>query len=70
MARWLSEEEEAHERHLLASQPESSGELAEFLERLEARLTEAAMNDQQVRQRLSGVRHKVLAVDYREDKPD
>lgn len=70
MARWLSEEEEAHERHLLASQPESSGELTEFLERLKARLIEAAMNDQQVGQRLSGVRHEVLAVDYREDKPE
>jgi len=70
MARWLSEEEEAHEQHLLASQPESSGELMEFLERLKARLIEAAMNDQQVRRRLSGIRHEVLAVDYREDKPD
>jgi len=70
MARWLSEEEEAHERHLLASQPESSGELTEFLGRLEARLTEAAMSDERVRQRLSGIRHEVLAVDYREDKPE
>ena len=70
MAQWLSDREEAHERRLLASQPESSGELTEFLERLEARVTEAVMKDEQVGERLSGVRHEVLAVDYREDKPE
>ena len=70
MAQWLSDREEEDERRLLASQPESSGELTEFLERLEARVIEAVMQDEQVRERLSGIRHEVLAVDYREDKPE
>jgi len=70
MVRWLNERDEAQERRLLASQPESSGELAEFLARLEARVTEAVMADERVRERLGGIRHEVLAVDYREDKPE
>jgi hypothetical protein len=69
MARWLSDDEEALQRRLMGSQPESSGELTEFLERLASRITGAAMQDSRLRQRLSGVRHEVLAVDYREDKP-
>jgi len=70
VARWLNEREEALEQRLLASQPESSGELTEFLGRLEARVTEAVMTDERVRERLSGVRHEVITVDYREDKPE
>src|SRR5262245_34457071 len=70
MARWLNEREEALEQRLLAAQPESSGELTEFLERLEARVTEAVMTDERVRERLRGVRHETLAVDYRADKPE
>ena len=70
MARWLSDREEAREQRLLASQPESSGNLTEFLERLGARVTKAVMEDEQVRGRLADVRHEVLAVDYREDKPE
>jgi hypothetical protein len=70
MAQWLSDRDEAEERRLLASQPESSGELTEFLARLEARVTEAVMADERVRERLSGIRHEVLTVDYREDKPE
>src|SRR3954469_4465110 len=70
MVRWLNERDEAQERRLLASQPESSGELAEFLARLEARVTEAVMADERVRERLGGIRHEVLTVDYREDKPE
>jgi hypothetical protein len=69
MARWLSDREEAQERRLLASQPESSGELTEFLAGLQARVIEAVMEDAGVRERLGRVRHEVLAVDYREDKP-
>ena len=69
MARWLSEEDEAQERRLLAGQPATSGELTAFLERLKARVSEAALNDERVRGRLGGVRYEVLAVDYREEKP-
>ena len=43
MALWLSDQDEMRERDLSASQPESSGELTEFLKRLEARVTEAVM---------------------------
>ena len=70
MAQWLSDRDEAREERLLASQPESSGELTEFLGRLAARVTEAVVKDDQVRERLSGVRHEVLTLDYREDKPE
>jgi hypothetical protein len=70
MARWLSERDEAREQRLLGSQPESSGKLTEFLERLEARVTKAVMADEQVRGRIGEVRHEVLAVDHREDKPE
>ena len=70
MARWWSDQDEAQEQRLLAAQPESAGELTEFLERLGSRVTEAVMNDDRVRERLSGVRHEVLAVDYRQEKPE
>jgi hypothetical protein len=70
VARWLNERDEALEQRLLASQPESSGELTDFLGRLEARVEDAVMADERVRERLSGVRHEVLAVDYREDKSE
>jgi hypothetical protein len=70
MARWFSDQDEAQEQRLLAAQPESSGELSEFLGRLGSRVTEAVMNDDRVRERLSGVRHEILAVDYREEKPE
>jgi hypothetical protein len=70
MARWLSDREEARERRLLASQPESSGKLTEFLERLGARAAKAVKEDEQVGGRLGEDRHEVLAVDYREDKPE
>jgi hypothetical protein len=69
-AQWLSDRDEAEERRLLAAQPESSGELTQFLARLEARVTEAVLADERVRERLSGIRHEVLTVDYREDKPE
>jgi hypothetical protein len=70
VARWLSDEDEAQERRLLAGQPATSGELTEFLERLKARVNEAVGNDERVRGRLDGVRYEVLAVDYREEKPE
>jgi hypothetical protein len=70
MARWLSDQDEERERRLLASQPESAEELTDFLERLKTRVIETVMNDERVSERLSGVRYEVIAVDYRDDKPE
>jgi hypothetical protein len=64
----LSRREEAHAIRLAKSQPESLVELARFAETLRVRAVEVAINDLKVRARLEGVRYRVLAVDYREQK--
>jgi hypothetical protein len=52
------------------SQPESERELYELQERINARLLETALQEVRVRERLARVRQRVLAVDWREDKPN
>jgi hypothetical protein len=64
----LSRRDQAHALRLARSQPESLPELNELTARLKARATEIALADGRVRKRLDGVRHRVLAVDYREEK--
>lgn len=64
-----SEEEESVTR-LLASQPESAAELNELLERIKDRVAEAALHEDAVRKRLARNRRRVLAVDWRDDKPN
>jgi hypothetical protein len=64
----LSRREAAHALRLARSQPESLAELSELTSRLKTRATEIALADGRVRERLDGIRHRVLAVDYREEK--
>jgi hypothetical protein len=64
-----SEEEESLTR-LLESQPESTGELNELLERIKDRVAEATLQEESVRERLARNRRRVLAVDWRDDKPN
>ena len=69
MANLLSRRDEALALRLAAGQPESAGEFNDFLERVRADVVQAALAEEPVRRRLEGVRHRVVAVDYREDKP-
>jgi hypothetical protein len=64
----LSRREEVRALRLARSQPESLPELNELTAQLKSRATGIALADRRVRERLDGVRHRVLAVDYREEK--
>jgi hypothetical protein len=64
----LSRRDEAHALRLARSQPESLPELNELAARLRARAAEIALADGRLSERLAGARHRVLAVDYREEK--
>jgi hypothetical protein len=68
MAALVSRSERVRAIRLARSQPESSAELLEFGESMKARAANVAATDRRVRARLKGVRSRVLAVDYREDK--
>ena len=70
MPKILSRREEAHALRLARSQPESLVELGQVSRALMARATQIALEDRRVRDRLDGTRHRVLAVDYREDKDE
>lgn len=67
MSGLLSKQEAAEGRNLSRSQPESAGQYAAFLERLRERTVAATVRHEQVRTRLQGRRHAVVALDYRED---
>ena len=69
MAPVLTRTEEARALRLARSQPESAGRLTELIDRIKSRAVEAALGDTRVSDRLAGLHHRVLAVDYREDKP-
>jgi hypothetical protein len=69
MAELLSRVEEARVLRLAAGQPETSGELTRVLAHLRERVVSVVLSEERVRRRLDGVRYRVLAVDYREDKP-
>jgi hypothetical protein len=64
----VSRRDEARALRLARSQPESLPELMELTAQLKSRATEIALGDRRVRARLEGVRFRVLAVDYREEK--
>lgn len=64
----LNREQEVEALRLARSQPESLPEFSQLVARLKARVTEIALGDSRVRKRLQAVRHRVLAVDYREEK--
>jgi hypothetical protein len=65
-----SRKEQVTAIRLARSQPESAAELLIVAETLKARAVDAAMRDGRVRARLGEARHRVLAVDYREEKSD
>jgi hypothetical protein len=65
----LSRQEEVQALRLAGSQPESGAKLRKLVEQITSRVVTAVLAEAQVRQRIAGVRYRVLAVDYREDKP-
>jgi hypothetical protein len=65
----LSHREEVRLLRLARSQPASAGELLELIEDIKERNIEALLAEERVRGRIKGVRYRVLAADYREDKP-
>jgi hypothetical protein len=69
MASLLNRREELRALRLARTQPQSAGEFQEFLEELTERGVEMVLADDRVQARLDGVRHAVVATDYREDKP-
>ena len=64
----LTRKEEADESHLASSQPESAGKYAEFLETLRAKVLKVALANEQVQKRLAGVRHRLLGIDFHQEK--
>jgi hypothetical protein len=64
----LSDRERVEALRLAGSQPQSLQEFNQLVAQLKAKVTEIALADGRVRERLNGVRHRVLAVDYREEK--
>jgi hypothetical protein len=68
MAALVSRSERVGAIRLARSQPESSAELLALGESLKGRAVDVATRDRRVRARLKGVRSRVLAVDYREEK--
>ena len=69
MAALVTRREEARALRLAGSQPESAGELTELLVELASRMVAFATEAPRVRRRLAKSRNRVVAVDYREDKP-
>jgi hypothetical protein len=65
----VTRREEARALRLARGQPETAAELTRFLSELASRMVAFANREPRVRERLAHVRHRVLAVDYREDKP-
>jgi hypothetical protein len=70
MAELLTRTEEAQVLRLAAGQPETTAELTRMLAHLRERVVAGTLADETVRRRLDGTRYRVLAVDYREDKPN
>jgi len=70
MTSLVTRREEVRALKLARGQPETTKELDAFLAEIAARITQFAKADPRVRDRLDGVRSRVLTVDYREDKPD
>jgi hypothetical protein len=64
----LSRREEVRLLRLARSQPGTAGELLELVEDITERNIEALFAEERVRARLRGVRHRVLAIDFREEK--
>jgi hypothetical protein len=69
MATLLSRAEEVQALRLARSQPESGVKLRRLIEQIKTRVIAAVLAEPRVQQRLAGIRSRVLAVDYREDKP-
>lgn len=67
--RLVSQREELRGILLAQRQPKSARALREIIERLKSRTVEAVLKDPQVRQRLHGMRHRVVGADMKEDKP-
>jgi hypothetical protein len=69
MAALVTRREEARALRLAGSQPESAAELTALLSEIAARIVAFAAEAPRVRRRLARSRNRVVAVDYREDKP-
>jgi len=54
---------------LARSQPASAGELLELIEDIKERHIEAVLAEERVRARMKGVKHRMMGVDFRIDKP-
>jgi hypothetical protein len=65
----LSRQEEVQALRLAGSQPKSGAQLRKLVEQIKSRVITAVLAEARVQQRIAGVRSRVLAVDYREDKP-
>jgi hypothetical protein len=65
----LSRAEEVEALRLAGSQPKSGARLRKLLAQIRSRVVAAVLAETRVQQRIAGVRSRVLAVDYREDKP-
>lgn len=69
MTALVTRREEALALRLAAAQPESAGDLTALLDEIAARVVAFATDAPRLRRRLGGARNRVVAVDYREDKP-
>jgi hypothetical protein len=69
MPSMLSRSEEVKLMRLARSQPATAGELLELIEDIKERNIEAVLAEERVRTRMKGVRHRVMAIDFRVDKP-
>jgi hypothetical protein len=70
MTEFISRDEEALALRLAASQPESTAEFNDLIGRIRDRVVSAALSNERVQRRLADNRHRVVAVDYREDKSE
>lgn len=66
----LNRRDEVRALRLAQSQPSSAGELLGLMDEIKKRTLDTVMSDERVRTRFSAARHRVVAVDYREDKPE
>src|SRR5712691_5402945 len=70
MTALITRREEARALRLASAQPKTTADLTKFLSELASRMADFATAEPQVRERLGQVRNRVLAVDYREEKPE
>lgn len=67
--RLLSEREELRETQLMQGQPKSTRGLQQLLDKIKARIVQAALKSPKVAERLEHARYRVLGVDLTQQKP-